>query len=84
MEIQDIRFHRVTVPRIYNTRVAPMGGHEGGKAGSEFLLIELMATGGGVRLGEVSDIEPDWGIVDSDDLQNRLTHTLSDITLSKA
>ena len=76
MEIQDIRFHRVAVPRVYNTRVAPMGGHKEGKAGSEFILIELMADGGAVGLGEISDIEPDWGTVDWPDLQDRLTNTL--------
>jgi L-alanine-DL-glutamate epimerase-like enolase superfamily enzyme len=75
VEIQDIKFHRVAVPRIYNTKVAPMGGHEGGKSGSEYLLIELM-SGGAVGLGEISDIESDWGAVGWDDLQNRLRDAL--------
>ena len=64
MEIQDVRFHRVAIPRVYNTKVAPMGGHEGGKSGSEYILIELMADGGVVGLGEISDLEPDWGVID--------------------
>jgi muconate cycloisomerase len=76
VEIRDIRFHRVTVPRIYHTRVAPMGGHSDGKSGSEYILIELMADGGAVGIGEISDIEPDWGTVDWTDLQDRLTDTL--------
>ena len=76
MEIQDIKFHRVTVPRIYNTKVAPMGGHEGGKSGSEFLLLEVMAGSGAVGLGEISDIESDWGTIDWNDLQGRLTNIL--------
>ena len=64
------------MPRIYHTRVAPMGGHRDGKSGSEYILIELMADIGAVGIGEISDIEPDWGAVDWTDLQDRLTDTL--------
>ena len=32
MEICDLNIHRVRVPRIYTTKVAPAGGHEDGKA----------------------------------------------------
>ena len=63
VEIRAIRFHRVALARIYNTKVAPMGGHEGGKLGSEYLVIELETTDGSVGLGEVSDIESNWGAI---------------------
>ena len=76
VEIQDIKFHRVAVPRIYNTKVAPMGGHEGGKSGSEYLLIEVMDGGGAVGLGEISDIESDWGAIDWHELQSRMSNAL--------
>lgn len=80
MEIQDVAFHRVAVPRIYNTKVAPMGGHEGGKSGSEYLLIEVMSVGA-VGLGEVSDIESDWGKVDWSAIENGIRDALVGETL---
>ena len=43
MGICDVHIHRVAVPRIYTTKVAPAGGHGDGKAGSEYVLIEMMA-----------------------------------------
>ncbi len=63
MEICDLNIHRVRVPRIYTTKVAPAGGHEDGKAGSEYVLLEMMADEGAVGLGEISDVEPEWGEV---------------------
>lgn len=75
MEIQDISFHRVSVPRIYNTKVAPMGGYEGGKAGSDYVLIEAMA-GGAVGLGEISDIESDWGDLDWDSISGAISEAM--------
>ena len=53
-----------------------MRGHEGGKTGSEYILIELMTERGAIGIGEISDIEPDWGVVDWTDLLCRLTNTL--------
>jgi muconate cycloisomerase len=53
-----------------------MGGHSEGKAGSEYILIELMTGNGAVGLGEISDIEPDWGGVDWETLQDALTARL--------
>jgi L-alanine-DL-glutamate epimerase-like enolase superfamily enzyme len=64
--ICDVNIHRVAVPRIYTTKVAPAGGHGDGKAGSEYVLIEMMADEGAVGLGEISDIEPEWGDVSWD------------------
>jgi len=63
-----------------------MGGHEGGKAGSEYLLIEVMAQGGAVGLGEVSDIESDWGAVEWDAICSLVKQALvgSDLTLRHA
>lgn len=66
MVICDVNIHRVAVPRIYTTKVAPAGGHGDGKAGSEYVLIEMMADEGAVGLGEISDIEPEWGDVSWD------------------
>jgi hypothetical protein len=63
VEIREIQFHRVAIPGICPTRVAPIGGHEGNKVGSEYLLLDLMADGGVVGLGEISDIESSWGTV---------------------
>lgn len=76
MEIKDVRFHTVAVPRIYHTQVAPMGGHEGGKAGSTYVLMEVMSDDGAVGLGEISDVEPDWGAVDWANLQERISNAL--------
>jgi muconate cycloisomerase len=53
-----------------------MGGHEGGKSGSEYVLIELMAEGGAVGLGEISDLEPDWGVIDWPALQVLMSDAL--------
>ena len=60
MQISDIHIHSVSVPRIYNTRVAPAGGHGSGKDNSHYYLLEF-ATSSGLRgLGEISDIEDAW------------------------
>jgi L-alanine-DL-glutamate epimerase-like enolase superfamily enzyme len=53
-----------------------MGGHEGGKSRSEYILIELMADGGAVGLGEISDLEPDWGAIDWPELQGLMSDAL--------
>lgn len=76
MEIVDLRVHRVRVPRTYQTKVAPAGGHGEGKEASEYALIELMADEGAVGLGEISDIEADWEPIDWGDLEGRLSDVL--------
>ena len=59
MQICDIHIHSVSVPRVYNTRVAD-GGPLGGKDYSHYYLIEF-ETGTGLRgLGEISDMEEGW------------------------
>ena len=60
MQIVDLRLHAVSVPRLYTTRVAPEGGHRGGKETSDYVLLELVADNGIRGLGEISDLEPWW------------------------
>lgn len=60
MRIRDIHIHAVVVPRVYNTRVAPAGGHIGGKDDSRYYLLEFETDTGLIGLGEISDIEDAW------------------------
>ncbi len=76
MEICDVNVHRVAVARIYTTKVAPAGGHGDGKAGSEYVLLEMMADDGAVGLGEISDVEPDWGAVAWQDVGDAIADTV--------
>lgn len=60
MRIQEIAVHPVSVSRIYKTRVAPAGGHGEGKAGSQYLILELKTDAGLSGIGEISDLEAGW------------------------
>ena len=71
-----MNIHRVAVPRIYTTKVAPAGGHGDGKRGSEYVLIEMIADEGAVGLGEISDVEPEWGSVSWDAVGDTIVDTV--------
>ena len=71
-----MNIHRVAVPRIYTTKVAPAGGHGDGKRGSEYVLIEMIADEGAVGLGEISDVEPEWGSVSWDAVGDTIVETV--------
>lgn len=58
--ITAVRLHSVAMSRVYTTHVAATGGHEAGKSGSRYLLLELEADDGTSAWGELSDIEPAW------------------------
>lgn len=60
MRIQSLEVHPVSVDRIYKTRVAPAGGHGEGKAGSQYLILELKTDTGLSGIGEISDLEAGW------------------------
>ena len=69
MKISQIRAHHVAVDRIYNTRVAPAGGHGEGKEKSDYLLYTLITEDGLTGIGEISDIENDWVTVSAEQLE---------------
>lgn len=61
MQVSDIHIHPVSVPRVYNTRVAA-GGPRGGKDYSHYYLLEFETATGLRGLGEISDIEESWAV----------------------
>ena len=62
MPIRHLCLFQVSVPRIYETRVSRFGGHAGPKTGSDYILLEIGDDNGLIGVGEVSDVEPTWGI----------------------
>ena len=78
MRIRDIHIHAVVVPRVYNTRVAPAGGHIGGKDESHYYLLELETDTGLTGLGEISDIEDVWQVPTPATLRETLAAPLLD------
>ncbi|MDP6507363.1 MAG: enolase C-terminal domain-like protein, partial [Planctomycetota bacterium] len=72
MKISQIRAYHVAVDRIYNTRVAPAGGHGDGKEKSDYLLYTLITEDGLTGIGEISDIEFDWVTLSAGQLEEWL------------
>lgn len=76
MHVRAVYIHSVAVSRIYNTRVSPAGGHIGGKDISRYYLIELETDTGLRGLGEVSDLEAEWGAPPPAELRETLAAVL--------
>ena len=68
MHISEVRIRAVSIPRIYDTRVAEAGGHAQAKTQSLYYVLELISDTGPVGLGEISDIESSWNTPTPDTL----------------
>ncbi|MGB1717676.1 MAG: mandelate racemase/muconate lactonizing enzyme family protein [Candidatus Latescibacterota bacterium] len=68
MHISEVRIRAVSIPRIYDTRVAEAGGHAQAKTQSLYYVLELISDTGPVGLGEISDIESSWNTPTTDTL----------------
>lgn len=74
--ITEVEAHPVQIDRIYTTKVAPAGGHPGGKEASRFLLLELKTEDGLRGIGELSDVEDAWDMPPVEDVRGRLRKLL--------
>lgn len=70
--IRSVRLRAVTLPRVYDTRVAEAGGHAHAKTHSSYYVLELVDGNGCVGLGEISDIEATWNTPPPEQLCNML------------
>ena len=77
MHIHDIHIHSVSIPRVYNTRVAPTGGPPAGKDDSYYYLLEFETDTGLKGLGEISDLETEWVVPPPETLRLTLATPLA-------
>ncbi len=62
----------VRVNRRYRTKVSRAGGHGPGKDSSMYILVKIVGSDGEIGLGEISDVESDWGDVKPAELEVKL------------